>query len=109
MHRHLLRELLLVTAVLASISTTARAGSRPELDASALSTPLRAAAERLTRISADAALRRVATLAEGDYGAGRHTATWRSGGEAGSPAAGVYFARMTAGEKSITQRVVVVR
>lgn len=54
--------------------------------------------------------RRVATLAEGEFGAGRHTARWKPGGEAdASSAAGVYFARMISAGRSFTRRVVLVR
>ena len=93
MHRHLLRELLLVTAVLASISTAAWAGSRPELDASALSTPPRAVAERLTRISTDTALRRVATVSQTDSRYGVPTFLWAGRTTAPNVASGARLSR----------------
>jgi hypothetical protein len=52
----------------------------------------------------DVAGRRVATLARGAYEAGRHAAVWRRDATTGS---GVYFARMTAGQRSLLRRVVV--
>lgn len=53
----------------------------------------------------DLAGRRVASLADGDFAAGYHTARWREAGSAGGP--GVYFARMIAGGRTLTRRVVV--
>lgn len=50
--------------------------------------------------------RRVATLVDGEYGAGAYDATWHRGGEGGA-GAGVYFARMEAGGQVLKQRMVV--
>ncbi|MEM1043365.1 MAG: T9SS type A sorting domain-containing protein [Bacteroidota bacterium] len=47
----------------------------------------------------------VATLAEGEYAAGRHEATWT----AGDVASGVYLLRLSAGRRSATERVTVLR
>jgi hypothetical protein len=52
--------------------------------------------------------RRVATLADGTFGAGEHDATWARTGAAATPA-GVYFAHMTVGDEQLTQRIVLVR
>ena len=50
---------------------------------------------------------RVATLIDGQAGPGYHAATWNGFSEDGSPlAAGVYFARMTAGSRRFTRRMV---
>jgi hypothetical protein len=50
--------------------------------------------------------RKVATLADGAYEPGRYNTTWKRGGAGGS---GVYFARMMAGGRTLTQRVLVLR
>jgi hypothetical protein len=53
----------------------------------------------------DVAGRRMATIADGGYAAGIHTAGW-NGSEA--TRAGVYFARMIADGKTLDRRVVVI-
>ncbi len=50
--------------------------------------------------------RRVATLADAEFGAGTFEATWRRGGDA-AVGPGVYFARMEAGGQVLRQRMVV--
>jgi hypothetical protein len=52
----------------------------------------------------DVAGRRVAMLADGDYPAGRHVATWNDR----APRAGVYFAQLAAGGRQLRQRVVLI-
>ena len=54
----------------------------------------------------DVSGRLVATIADGDFPAGYHDAVW--GGEAGEarPSSGVYFVRMTANDRQITRRLV---
>lgn len=57
-----------------------------------------------TRVSIavyDVSGRRVATVADGTYDAGIHTASW-----SGASKAGVYFARMSAGGREFTRRIV---
>jgi len=54
----------------------------------------------------DVAGRKIATLADGAYEAGRHGTTWKRGTAGRS---GVYFARMIAGGRTLTQRVLVLR
>jgi len=54
----------------------------------------------------DVAGRKVAMLADGTYEPGRHGTTWKRGAAGGS---GVYFARMIAGGRTLTQRVLVLR
>jgi len=55
----------------------------------------------------DAAGRRVATLVQGDLPAGRHSASWdgvAAGGE--RVAAGLYFARLSTPQGSVSRRIV---
>ncbi|TMQ70424.1 MAG: T9SS type A sorting domain-containing protein [Candidatus Eisenbacteria bacterium] len=54
----------------------------------------------------DVSGRLVATIADGDFPAGYHDAAW--GGPAGEarPSSGVYFVRMTANDRQITRRLV---
>jgi large repetitive protein len=49
--------------------------------------------------------RRVATVADGDYPAGVHEASWTASAEGAKP--GVYFARMVTAGREITRRLVV--
>lgn len=51
----------------------------------------------------DVSGRHVATLADGEFSAGVHTASWSRG----TRPPGVYFARMTANGKALAERVVV--
>ena len=53
----------------------------------------------------DIAGRRVATLADGEFPAGVHTAVWEAN-RAGAPKSGVYFARMVADGREIERRLV---
>lgn len=54
--------------------------------------------------------RRVATLANGTWNAGRHAIHWTTIGDEGRPlASGMYFVRFNAGSYQATQRVLVVR
>ncbi len=55
----------------------------------------------------DLAGRLVATLADGEYSAGWHGASFTRTTNGALPSAGVYFARMTVGDRQYTQRVVV--
>jgi hypothetical protein len=64
-----------------------------------------AAPARVTLDAFDAAGRRVARLADGTFGAGRHRARW----EAAGLAPGVYHVRLRAGGEQRTQRVVLAR
>ena len=50
--------------------------------------------------------RRAETLARGRYAAGRHSLAWSPGGASKS---GVYFARMTAGGRTIVRRIIALR
>lgn len=52
----------------------------------------------------DVSGRCVATLADGTYSAGVHTVTWDMQGA--RPAAGLYFARLQAGERTVGRRVI---
>jgi len=55
----------------------------------------------------DAAGRRVATLVQGDLPAGRHSATWDGRAASGErAAAGLYFARLTTPQGSVSRRIV---
>jgi hypothetical protein len=53
--------------------------------------------------------REVARLADGDFGAGRHTADWSMGDGRAPTAAGVYFIRFEAAGRVMTRRLAVVR
>jgi hypothetical protein len=53
----------------------------------------------------DVAGRKVATLADGAFEAGYHDASWNA--QVGAPGTGLYFARMVAGGRVFTQRVIV--
>ena len=55
----------------------------------------------------DVSGRRIATVADGEFPAGVHTATWGAVSGAAVPSSGVYFARMTADGRQITRRLVV--
>ena len=55
----------------------------------------------------DVAGRRVALLADGQYEAGVHTVAWDPAAGGSSRHAGMYFARLVAGGKSLGRRVVV--
>ncbi|MCC6651331.1 MAG: M36 family metallopeptidase, partial [Candidatus Eisenbacteria bacterium] len=57
----------------------------------------------------DLAGRLVATLADGEYSAGVHDAAFTRADGGTLPGAGVYFARLVAGERQYTQRLVVLR
>jgi hypothetical protein len=50
--------------------------------------------------------RRVARIVDGEYAAGAHTVTWNPSAGGVRSAAGLYFARMTAGGRRLDQRVV---
>jgi hypothetical protein len=63
-------------------------------------------ASRVTIALIDVSGRRIATLADGDYPAGVHTTSWSHGSNE-RPRAGLYFARMRAGGKTLDQRIVV--
>ncbi|MBU0984774.1 MAG: T9SS type A sorting domain-containing protein, partial [candidate division Zixibacteria bacterium] len=52
---------------------------------------------------------KVATVANGEYPAGRHTVTWMAAEGAKPAASGVYFARLTAGDFTATKKLVVVK
>jgi hypothetical protein len=68
------------------------------------------AAEPGTLAIFDAAGRRVADLGRIDAGSGWQTATWRGDNARGQPApAGIYFARLAAGGRVVTRRVVLAR
>ena len=54
----------------------------------------------------DVSGRLVALLADGDFEPGVHTVTWQPGRDGGRPGAGVYFARLTTGGRSLVQRVI---
>jgi hypothetical protein len=53
--------------------------------------------------------RRVATLVDGRRDAGLHHLTWRPGESGAALASGVYFCRLTAGDHTSTEKLVVVR
>jgi flagellar hook assembly protein FlgD len=53
--------------------------------------------------------RRVATVAQGELSAGEHVMHWDPAANGGAARAGVYLARMRAGEKVMTQRFVLLR
>lgn len=53
--------------------------------------------------------REVAILASGSYSAGRHLARWDGRGTRGAAPVGVYFVRYSAGGKSFTRRLALVR
>ncbi|MGH7742645.1 MAG: T9SS type A sorting domain-containing protein, partial [Candidatus Eiseniibacteriota bacterium] len=53
--------------------------------------------------------RKLATLASGDFGAGRHSMTWDRSIDRGSAPAGVYFMRYTAGGRTVVRRFAIVR
>ena len=57
----------------------------------------------------DVSGRRVATLAEGELSAGWHDRAWTLNDDGGAPASGVYFARMLAGGRLLSSRVVMLR
>lgn len=58
----------------------------------------------------DVSGRTVATLAKGSFGPGIHSVAWDRTGDGGQPVtAGVYYARMRAGEFTVTRPVVVSR
>jgi hypothetical protein len=58
----------------------------------------------------DLAGRRVRTIAEREFPAGRHVLTWDGGGENGVRAgAGLYWLRLEAGGRTLTRRVAVLR
>jgi hypothetical protein len=81
----------------------ALAGANPIVGNAAFQFALPAAAH-VTLALYDVAGRRVAKLAEGDFPAGVHTATWS---RTEAPRAGVYFARLVAGDRAFVERVVV--
>lgn len=66
-------------------------------------------ARRVTLTLHDLAGRRVATLAEGDFSAGHHEAAFTRNADGSLPGAGVYFARLTAGDQRLSRRFVLVR
>lgn len=66
-------------------------------------------AQRVTLTMHDLAGRLVATLAEGEYSAGHHEASFARTSAGSLPGAGIYFARLTAGAERITRQVVLVR
>ena len=66
-------------------------------------------AQRVRLSVLDLAGRVVATLADGEYSAGWHGASFTRTANGTMPAAGVYFARMTVGDRQYTQRIVVLR
>lgn len=81
------------------------AGGNPALDRPGFRFALpRAAHVRIT--VHDVSGRRVATIVDGAFEAGVHVAWW-TGGVAGPPPSGVYFARMEADGRSLQQRVVI--
>jgi hypothetical protein len=51
----------------------------------------------------------VATIAQGDLGAGWYDRAWTTNDDGGVPASGVYFARMLAGGRLLSSRVVMLR
>ena len=51
----------------------------------------------------------MATLAHGELGAGWHDRAWTVNDDGGAPASGVYFARMVAGGRMFSSRVVMLR
>ena len=57
----------------------------------------------------DVSGRRVATLARDELPAGWHDRAWTVNDDGGAPAAGVYFARMLAGGRLLSSRVVMLR
>jgi hypothetical protein len=83
---------------------------RLDLDASA---PARAERLRMTLARAgaveiavyDVTGRRIALVDRGDRAAGRHEVTW----DASGLGAGLYFYRLTAGERSVTRKRIVIR
>ncbi len=66
-------------------------------------------AQRVSLTVHDLAGRRVATIAEGDYSAGRHEAVFTRMADGSLPGAGVYFARLAAGDRMLTSRMVLIR
>ncbi len=66
-------------------------------------------AQRVTLTVHDLAGRRVATLAEGEFSAGHHEASFARRADGATAGPGVYFARLTAGDQSLTRRLVLVR
>jgi hypothetical protein len=67
------------------------------------------AAGRVELAIYDISGRRVATLASGDLPAGFHDRAWTRNDDGGAPASGVYFARMLAGGRLLSSRVVMLR
>jgi hypothetical protein len=67
------------------------------------------AASRVEVAVYDVAGRRVARLADSAYEAGVHTVAWNPAADGARPAAGLYFARLTAGGRSLDQRVILMR
>jgi hypothetical protein len=57
----------------------------------------------------DVSGRRVATLADGEQGAGWHTRTWSANEDGARPASGIYFARLRLGGRVLSSRVVMLR
>ena len=53
--------------------------------------------------------REVAVLAKGSAPAGWHTASWNGQSERGRAAAGLYFARLRVGDRSLIERFVLTR
>ena len=95
-----------VPAAGASGVTIALSGANPARGAARFAWTLPAAGAVSLSIH-DAAGRRVRTLEGGAHDAGSHVATWDGRDDAGTRArAGVYFARLVAGDRSATAKVV---
>ena len=95
-----------VPATGASGVTIALSGANPARGAARFAWTLPAAGAVSLSIH-DAAGRRVRTLEGGAHDAGSHVATWDGRDDAGTRArAGVYFARLVAGDRSATAKVV---
>jgi hypothetical protein len=67
------------------------------------------AAGRVELAIYDVGGRRVATLARGELGAGWYDRAWTLNDDGGLPSSGVYFARMLAGGRLLSSRVVMLR
>jgi len=83
-------------------------GAQPSRGASHLRFAL-PSAQRVRLTMHDLAGRLVATLADGEFSAGHHDATFMRASDGSLPGAGVYFAHLAVGDQRLTRRVILVR
>ena len=81
----------------------------PARGAATLAFTLPAAEERVRVEVFDVAGRRVGLVHDGPMPAGEHAIAWSADGRGREAAAGVYFIRLRAGSRSVTQRLVMAR